>query len=208
MTNDATRPDPLAARLVELRAKATPGPWCAESLGEKGDGSNIIGVAFHPDDKNAEHPLSGWLEPYDVEGNEIDYYRDQDIAEIEHRTQGANQNTDLILALVNNLDAIIAALGSRDGWRDISTAPRDGTPVDLWVVFWNGVVGEPRGERSGNCNFKGDGWHDQWGNRLDWEDGPDDEGIISWRRVTHWMPLPAPPTGGALADPASAEDGR
>jgi Lar family restriction alleviation protein len=85
------------------------------------------------------------------------------------------------------------AEAARGAWRTIDSAPRDGMKVDLWAVFWNGVIGEPQGERCVNGRFKDGGWEDQWGNRLDWEDGPDDEGITSWRRVTHWQPLHAPP---------------
>lgn len=103
--------------------------------------------------------------------------------------------------------ALLASAGAEErGWQPIDSAPRDGTKADLWAVFWNGVVGEPIGERCVNGCFKDGGWRDQWGNRLDWEDGPDDEGITSWRRVTHYMPLPAPP--GALRKPtAGTEEG-
>lgn len=100
----------LIARIDELYAKATPGPWCVESCGEKGDGCNVIGVAFGPDDVNAERPLSGWLEPYDSEGNEINYYRDEDIATLEHRDRNSGHNADLITALHNAWPQIRDAL--------------------------------------------------------------------------------------------------
>ena len=90
----------LIDRLLELERiaqQATPGPWCVESLGEKGDGSNVIGVAFGPDDQNAERPLSGWLEPFDKDGNEIDYYRDEEVAACEHRERNAGPNAAYIM---------------------------------------------------------------------------------------------------------------
>lgn len=90
----------LIDRLLELERiaqQATPGPWCVESLGEKGDGSHVIGVAFGPDDQNAERPLSGWLEPFDKDGNEIDYYRDEEVAVCEHRNRNSGPNAIYIM---------------------------------------------------------------------------------------------------------------
>ena len=71
-----------------------------------------------------------------------------------------------------------ARLPDREGWQDISTAPKDGTKIDLWHptrgrlvdAFWNKrtyVLYEPWG----------------WGN-------------ASWGRITgatHWRPLPQEP---------------
>lgn len=98
MMDDKTKG--LIDRLLELERiaqQATPGPWCVESLGEKGDGSNVIGVAFGPDDQNAKRPLSGWLEPFDKDGNEIDYYRDEEVAVCEHRERNAGPNAAYIM---------------------------------------------------------------------------------------------------------------
>lgn len=93
--------------LGRLLKEATEGPWCAESCGEKGDGSNVIGVAFHPNDTDAERPMSGWLQEYDEEGNAIEYYRDEQIAELGYRSRNAWANTNLILFLRNHADAIL-----------------------------------------------------------------------------------------------------
>lgn len=74
-------------------------------------------------------------------------------------------------------------------WQDISTAPRDGTEIQLWIIDkgtepgWVPIgawVDEPyRGE--GPC----------W---CEW-DIVDYDGVEGWSAVTatHWMPLPAPP---------------
>lgn len=86
-------------RLQEIRSRldgATPRPWCVESCGEKGDGAHMIGVAFAPGDDKAEHPLSGWLQPFDDDGKEIQYYRDEEVACCEHRSRNAGRNADLI----------------------------------------------------------------------------------------------------------------
>lgn len=72
-------------------------------------------------------------------------------------------------------------------WQDIATAPKDGTPVDLWssrghrypYAVW-GVVGyRPVGDsRPDAC-----GWTDAEGHGSIEAGGP----------YTHWMPPPEPP---------------
>lgn len=67
-------------------------------------------------------------------------------------------------------------------WRDISTAPRDGTEVDLWVVSRE----TGKGYRRVECAFDGEFWVTR------------DYAIVSCAPhfiVTHWMPLPPPPQG-------------
>jgi hypothetical protein len=83
-------------------------------------------------------------------------------------------------------DAIIAALRPTDtGWRDIATAPRDGTPIlafnpmvgvynTAWTNQWTGH--NPSADYEGfPCGF--------WGRLGAWDCAP-----------THWMPLPTAPT--------------
>lgn len=60
-------------------------------------------------------------------------------------------------------------------WRDIETAPKDGTKFIAWCV----------------CEQTGDGWLvsdcDWWGDK--WFSSGD--GVVN---PSHWMPLPPPPT--------------
>lgn len=63
------------------------------------------------------------------------------------------------------------------GWRPIATAPRDGTPVDIW-----GVHGCRRADAEWSVN-------DEWWVTSDGE-------YISDSGVTHWMPIPDGPTQG------------
>ena len=66
-------------------------------------------------------------------------------------------------------------------WRDIKTAPKDGTGVDIWAH--NGRVSE--GARIPDVEWVDDfGWLDGFG--CVW--GRDEREIVS-----HWMPLPEPP---------------
>jgi hypothetical protein len=75
-------------------------------------------------------------------------------------------------------------------WRDIATAPKDGTLVLLWCDAWPFP-------RTG-WTFNNDPWQDCDAGR-----GP----------PTHWMPLPQPPalaieTGTAIANPDGCEAAR
>jgi hypothetical protein len=77
-------------------------------------------------------------------------------------------------------------------WQPIETAPKDGTPVDLWLVTkFSDHLKEPT-----RCRRITDAaWDDQWL----WFNGiftAHVEGVRDgdWKAVaTHWMPLPSPP---------------
>lgn len=72
-----------------------------------------------------------------------------------------------------------APLATQDGgWRDISTAPRNGTMILLWWPYWrnHAVIGY---------------WRlDEWQSHVRLS--------LDVPNPTHWMPLPEPPSG-ALA---------
>lgn len=82
-------------------------------------------------------------------------------------------------------------------WRDISTAPQN-TFVDIWCApYSRDQVFLDRGERQ--CRFRlvdGD-WRNAQGGHA--ESNGSDNGQPYGLRVTHWMPLPAPP----VAEPKS-----
>jgi hypothetical protein len=70
--------------------------------------------------------------------------------------------------------------GSTD-WRPIDSAPRDGTRVDLWVVFETGA------RRATDTHFDTD--LGEW-----WVSDHHHAGhYVPRPRPTHWMPLPDPP---------------
>lgn len=84
------------------------------------------------------------------------------------------------------IDSIFALLNPTSPWRDMATAPLDGTEVDL-VAYPLPASSLPI--RITNCHFHCEEW-------LAWGDGGDDE--PSWWTVAKpigWMPLPAPPGG-------------
>lgn len=77
-------------------------------------------------------------------------------------------------------------------WQPIETAPKDGTIVDLFVggrrypdCFW-GFPDHCCGEDGQYCDSD---WHRL---KAGWVEGTFNEPIDD--RITHWMPLPAPPT--------------
>lgn len=80
----------------------------------------------------------------------------------------------------NSHMSVSTARHSSSYWRPIETAPKDGTPVDIWRQ--NGK----RGERCTNMR------------RVDLGDGnvfyePIYFGVTCVRDATHWLPVPASP---------------
>jgi len=80
------------------------------------------------------------------------------------------------------------------GWRDISTAPKDGSEF----LAVDATVGN---QEPSVTRFNDDGWRTSaWG-----------EGMYAdawWKSPTHWMPLPAPPTEARISaaiEPAPAD---
>lgn len=84
--------------------------WAYESCGEKGDGSNVVGTMFHPDDEDAEHPLLGRCDPiYDEDKHEFrDYYRDEEVAEIEHRNRNSGAVAEFISHAPTDIDGLLS----------------------------------------------------------------------------------------------------
>ena len=64
-------------------------------------------------------------------------------------------------------------------WMPIETAPKDGTPIDIWIPSIGGqrLTNMRRVELSKNNVFY----------------DPVESGLCAVRDATHWMPLPPPP---------------
>ena len=80
-------------------------------------------------------------------------------------------------------------------WRDIETAPKDGTRVLLWLPDVDrGLPGVEAAQWWGDC----------W-----WTNGGPNAGadMAEWSNATHWMPLPAPPGSDPGIPVYKLEDG-
>jgi hypothetical protein len=81
------------------------------------------------------------------------------------------------------------------GWQPIETAPRDGTPIDIW-----GEVGNHADEEDGRITDAY--WHAGlkgfvfWCQELEYGDGA----LQFIKSPTHWMPLPNPPISFSFDD--------
>lgn len=83
------------------------------------------------------------------------------------------------------IEELEAELG---GWLSIESAPQDGTKVDLWAKF----------ENSGWRRVADAHWN---GKLNDWQLGQYNAADYMVRPViTHWMPLPSPPTTNTTLD--------
>lgn len=94
------------------------------------------------------------------------------------------------LALRGALTPPSTSATADDGWRSISSAPKDGTRFDVWVIpSADSIVHcEPYRIAKACYQHQNDGaWlHDPYGNVIDWRE----EGK---QYVSHWRPLPPPP---------------
>jgi hypothetical protein len=79
-------------------------------------------------------------------------------------------------------------------WQSIETAPKDGTIVDLWAQAM-GIIDRDSDKEIPLVEFRvTDAYWD--GGKWKDKDGRPHESIawISNPRITHWMPLPPPPS--------------
>lgn len=81
-------------------------------------------------------------------------------------------------------------------WMPIESAPKDGTKVDLWIKCDPSRAASDGRVVDCYWNTETDTWckfDSYWGEDSDVEsNGPSLDG--GWRKATHWMPLPPPPS--------------
>lgn len=88
------------------------------------------------------------------------------------------------------------------GWQDISTAPKDGTEVLIYRDGWQEAPRAKWGDHDGE-NEKGESIvFGGWFMASEWFAYGCEDGFLGWNEdadvmPTHWMPLPAAPTGDA-----------
>ena len=96
--------------LEALANAATEGPFAVESCGEKGDGSYMVGRVYGPDDEDCERPCSGVLPEYDKDGEPIEYYRDELVAECDFHNRNAYADAAFFAASRTAIPALIARI--------------------------------------------------------------------------------------------------
>ncbi len=81
-------------------------------------------------------------------------------------------------------------------WRDISTAPRDGTEIFVWGCIESSPLSRPH---IGIDDFFRAAWNEGW-------QATDHDGWICG--ATHWQPLPAPPETTPEAERLAVMEGK
>ena len=107
--------------------------------------------------------------------------------------EGVSQEAAKAAAQADYEDRILSALQPGDGWQGIESAPKDGTTVILWVV----TPYAPQGHMLWPCKVIHDDWCWEISDNayIDW-----DYQIIEDKEITHWMPLPTPPSALPLGE--------
>lgn len=168
----------LTERLRELLANATPGPWMVQ------DGCSWRRIGTRQHDGDVLRPTNSRTDGHP------DLTADDGMCRynLEAIVETHNALPDLLTTL-ETLTQENARLREA-GWRDIESAPRDGTEMDLWCDI--------EGYRPGrvtNCVW------------MHGPSGPDwyTRGERGWEPIgaigvtpTHWMPLPPAPARKAL----------
>jgi hypothetical protein len=179
------------AGLKELLAKATPGPLdeflvsdidpviefkfahlVATFVGDGCQGA-CDDIAYFRALRNAAPALIAAAEERDVLRAMVAEL-ETECSRLKHTVDDKDKTIRLSVSENARLSALVPV------WRDIASAPRDGTPVDLKVRLRSGKT-----IRIPNCKRTVDGWLDEHNAYVTVDDGAS--------RATHWMPLPDVP---------------
>lgn len=159
----------LADELERLGKKASPGPWENDSQTSLDDMGTYSSYAIY----NGAGKVIAETSNSEAQCIHDDRGEGPDGPEGSRWDETARCDTGLIVTLVNNLPAIIAALRAQE-WQPIETAPRDGMKVLLWPGYLMG--GDPM-----------TGWWARLARKWVAAGEPFDS------QPTHWRPLPTPP---------------
>lgn len=99
--------------------------------------------------------------------------------------------------VVETLNAALVSSSTPSPWKDIESAPKNGTEILVWrrdasvfIVRWEWAGDVVPKDRSGDpIEDYDEEFHGWWSDAYGWQQGID--------TPTHWMPLPPPPTGEA-----------
>jgi hypothetical protein len=108
-----------------------------------------------------------------------------------NRARQAGESEEVLARWISSA---LRASGFEAGWRDIASAPKDGTEVMLWLVPADPEDKVRRPKRADSV------WSGEvlWGWQKTFAEAPEWLGWVAADtkyKPTHWQPLPAPPTG-------------
>lgn len=124
-----------------------------------------------------------------------------DLAWINHPNDLNRQAWDRVAAAIAEALSLQAPVVA--GWREIESAPKDGTMVDLWAAERDRYVNE----RITGCRYS---TRDAcWTHPRTIYDDETEDDLAEVFNATHWMPLPLPPllVGGEEAKPDTPNPG-
>ena len=129
----------------------------------------------------------------------------KDAAERVHKNGGCVPQMAFAPILFALQDALAAAPASPlpgGGWQDISTAPKDGTEILIYRDGWQEAPRAKWGDHDGEDDQGNSIVFGGWFMASEWFTYGCEDGFLGWNddsnvMPTHWMPLPAAPTGDA-----------
>lgn len=103
----------------------------------------------------------------------------------------------------NNSAAPASPLPEGGGWQDIITAPKDGTEILIYRDGWQEAPRAKWGDHDGEDDQGKSIVFGGWFMASEWFTYGCEDGFLGWDddanvMPTHWMPLPAAPTGDAI----------
>ena len=143
----------------------------------------ILGVGSPADFVFAETDQTPWMTMDKMTLKEI-----EELAETLSVTDPQYDCEADIRTILDRSEAAIRQLLADRQWRLIDTAPKDGTPVDLWITPPKGMITGTGPGRCPDCWYSSGKW---W--RYDEQYG-DDQCRSEVHNATHWLPLPSPNT--------------